>query len=380
MSREDRERRDFGTIRALPDGRFKARWRLDGREYAKTCRTEAEAEKWLTRTETELDHGVFMSPAAKRVTFEDLVQMVRDDYAANQRRSAERLECSAKRLAQTFAGQRALAITADRLTAYVGDRLAAGAAPATIRNELNALRRGFQLAKRAGKVTAVPAFPTLDADRVRTGFFEDPDLAAVRRELPADLQPVLEFGWLTGWRKGEILALTWRQVDFPAGVVRLEPGTTKNAEGREFPFSVLPPLRELLERQAERTRAAERRTGQIIPQVFHRAGKPIKDFFAAWASACDRAARDTKGAIVRPALIYRLFHDLRRTAVRNLERAGVPRSVAMKLTGHKTENVYRRYAIVASQDLRDGVSKLAGLHAARGPAGGQAARSDLIGS
>jgi len=65
--------------------------------------------------------------------------------------------------------------------------------------------------------------------------------------------------------------------------------------------------------------------------------------------------------IARPQLLGRLVHDLRRTAVRNLERAGVPRSVAMKLTGHKTEAVYRRYAIVAEADLREGVTKLAKL-------------------
>ncbi|HYK83173.1 MAG TPA: hypothetical protein VEU55_08530 [Gemmatimonadales bacterium] len=107
--------------------------------------------------------------------------------------------------------------------------------------------------------------------------------------------------------------------------------------------------------------------------MFHREGQLIKDCFAAWASACDRAARDAKGAIVHPHLVGRLFHDFRRTAVRNMDRAGVPRSVAMQLTGHKTENVYRRYAIVASQDLREGVAKLARLHEARGTTGGQSA-------
>ena len=64
----------------------------------------------------------------------------------------------------------------------------------------------------------------------------------------------------------------------------------------------------------------------------------------------------------------KLLHDFRRTAVRNLERAGVPRSVAMKLTGHKTESVYRRYAIVAEGDLAEGVAKLAVLHQALGDA------------
>ncbi len=364
-------RRSFGRIRGR-NGVAYIRYRLGGKEYEERAGTRAQAEKLLARREAELGLGAFTAPDVKRTTFDDLVTIIRDDYRANERRSTERLECSLKHLTQAFAGQRASTITADRLTGYVGDRLATGAAPATVRNELNALRHAFTLAKRAGKVAGIPAFPRLDADRVRTGFFEDTDVDRVRAALPADLQVVLDFGWLTGWRKGEILALTWRQVDFAAGVVRLEPGTTKNAEGREFPFSVLPPLRELLERQRDRTRAAERRTGQIIAPVFHREGKPIKDFFAAWASACDHAARDPKGAIIHPQLVGRLFHDLRRSAVRRLERAGVSRSVAMKLTGHKTESVYRRYAIVASQDLQDGVAKLAQLHA-RGTRGGQTA-------
>jgi integrase len=162
----------------------------------------------------------------------------------------------------------------------------------------------------------------------------------------------VEFAYLTGWRlKSEVLALQWWQVDFEAGMVRLEPGSTKNADGRVFPFAALPALERLLRTQAERTRAIERASGSIIPWVFHRAGTPIRYFRRAWIQACRLAG-----------LPDRLPHDFRRTAVRNLERAGVPRSVAMKLTGHKTESIYRRYAIVAEQDLKDGVAKLAALH------------------
>jgi integrase len=133
--------------------------------------------------------------------------------------------------------------------------------------------------------------------------------------------------------------------------VRLEPGTTKNDEGRTFPFAPFPALEALLRRQRERTLAVERATGQIITRVFHRHGEPIKDIRSAWKAATEAAG-----------LAGRIPHDFRRTAVRNLERAGVARSVAMKLTGHKTEAVYRRYAIVSEADLSAGVAKLAALH------------------
>ena len=103
------------------------------------------------------------------------------------------------------------------------------------------------------------------------------------------------------------------------------------------------------------TRALEHEEGTLIPHVFHRRGRPIKSFRKAWANACRRAG-----------LVGMVPHDFRRTAVRNLERAGVPRSVAMKLIGHKTEAMYRRYAIVSPRDLTEGVAKLALL---RGSAG-----------
>ena len=112
----------------------------------------------------------------------------------------------------------------------------------------------------------------------------------------------------------------------------------------------MPPLRALLERRLEHTRRCERAQGRIIPWVFRRSGRPIKSMAKAWRAACRKAGAPG-----------RLLHDQRRTAVRNLERAGVPRAVAMKMTGHKTESVYRRYAIVVEADLREAGAKLAAV-------------------
>jgi len=132
--------------------------------------------------------------------------------------------------------------------------------------------------------------------------------------------------------------------------VRLEPETTKNDEGRVFPFKASPELADLLARQRQATSAVERETGQIVPLVFHCRGSRIKNLHAVWRRACREAGCPG-----------RFIHDLRRTAVREMERAGVPRSVAMKLSGHKTESIYRRYAIVSEADLAEGVGRRAGF-------------------
>ena len=116
-----------------------------------------------------------------------------------------------------------------------------------------------------------------------------------------------------------------------------------------------PGLRAVLERQRARTLAVEKATRTIIPWMFHRTGRPIKSFRRAWVTACTAAG-----------LSGRIPHDFRRTAVRNLERAGVPRSTAMKMVGHKTESIYRRYAIVDEAMLKEGAVKLQTLHEAQG--------------
>jgi Phage integrase family len=105
------------------------------------------------------------------------------------------------------------------------------------------------------------------------------------------------------------------------------------------------------------TVAVEKATRTIIPWLFHRAGRPIESFRRAWLTACTAAS-----------LSDRIPHDFRRTAVQNLERAGVPRSTAMKMVGHKTESIYRRYAIVDEAIPKEAAAKLQTLHDAQAPA------------
>jgi integrase len=182
-------------------------------------------------------------------------------------------------------------------------------------------------------------------NNVRTGFFEWEQFQSVRRYLPEDLQPVIEFAYITGWRiRSEVLPIKWPQVDFQAGRATLYVGTTKNQEARTFPLTA--GLHELLLAQKAKTDALKLK-GVICPWVFHRAGERIKSFRRSWLTACRKAG-----------VPGRIPHDFRRTAVRNLVRAGIPERVAMTMTGHKTRSVFERYNIVSEGDLTEAARKL----------------------
>jgi integrase len=151
--------------------------------------------------------------------------------------------------------------------------------------------------------------------------------------------------------QSEVLTLERWHVDLEAGTIRLDPGSTKNDDGRVVYVPAM--LQALLAEQLDRVRDLERRTGTIVPSLFPylsgrvRAGQRCRDFRKLWRQACRAAGVPGK-----------IRHDFRRTAVRNLEQAAVPRSVAMKLTGHKTESGYRRSAIVSDADLEAAAAKL----------------------
>ncbi|MGH9813306.1 MAG: tyrosine-type recombinase/integrase [Candidatus Acidiferrales bacterium] len=316
-------------------------------------RDEKKARRLRDERQAQLTLGQAV-PQATRTTFDQLSKLVEDDFATNGKRAWSRTEDALGNLARRFAGWKATAITSEQIVKYQRQRQTERAANSTINRECGVLKRAFRLGQRLGKVAAVPYIPRLHEAPPRSGFFERAEVDALLRALPDYLRSPVAFMFYTGWRREEVVGLEWRQVDLRAGVVRLDPGTTKNQDGRTFPFAALPPLGELLHAQRERVTKLERRRGVIVPWVFPgRGARRIVSFRKAWATACTAAG-----------LAGRIPHDFRRTAVRNLERAGVPRSVAMKLVGHRTESVYRRYAIVSEADLSAGVAKLTVLHEA----------------
>ena len=208
-------------------------------------------------------------------------------------------------------------------------------------------------------------YPHLKECNIRRGFFEPEQFRSVKGHLPAYMQPIVEFAYITGWRTpSEILPLEWRQVDMKAGEVRLDPGTTKNDDGWVFPFTSA--LRRILEDQQQVAETLKRERDVIPRYVFcYTAGQKAGQWIT--ESGFNKAWRKARVAAGCPG---RIPHDFRRTAVRNLVRAGVPERVAMQLTGHKTRAVFERYNIVSSGDLRDAARRLDSFISGRTEAAG----------
>ncbi len=274
--------------------------------------------------------GMGISPTAVRLG--TLIDAYLQDYTVREFR-LNIARCRVAHLRRHF-GDTCLAttITTFRIRQYQVARRDEGAASATINRETSALTRMFRLGVEWGWLEGPPLFPGRLRESIpRQGFFEHREYQAVRTHLPQAFQDVLDFAYYSGWRKREILDLTWDEVDLDGGVVRLSPARSKTGEGRILPLS--PPLVKVLNRRLRKCQP-----DQLV--VFDRDGIPVRAWRTAFRRACDQAG-----------LPGRLLHDCRRTAARNYIRAGVPERVAMTLTGHKTRCVFDRYNIVNERDL-----------------------------
>jgi integrase len=211
----------------------------------------------------------------------------------------------------------------------------------TVNRQVGYLMQALRRAKKKKLIVEIPMFERFsEKDNARQGFFAREEFERIVPFLPDDLHDYVRFAYYSGWRKGEISRLEWRDVH--DGVIRLRPQIAKNKDSRVL--ALVGAIGEIIARR----RLVQR---PDTPLVFYRErhGKlwPVDRFDKAWHTARTQAGIPEA----------RIFHDFRRTSVRNMTRAGVPEKVAMAIAGHKTRAIFDRYNITNEEDIREGQLK-----------------------
>jgi integrase len=311
--------------------------------------------------------------------YEDLRDALLEDYRVNQKKSLHKSKDedgnvvyyldAVRRLDPFFEGYKAIEIDPDTVRKFQDTLRAHGLSAASINRSTSSLRRMFHLARKEGRLRDVPYFPMLKEKNVRSGFVERSDYDRLFKVLPSYLRLPVALGFHTAMRRAEVLGLRWEQVDLLSNVITLKAGETKNDEGRDIPIT--PTLRGLILEQRAKSQPQCPFAVYRIDRLGH--AQRITSFRKAWQRACIKAGlgemKPAEGVEVRkdrprgapkPKMKYAglLFHDLRRSAVRNLVRSRVPDRIAMKISGHKTRSVFDRYNIVSQDDVLDAGRKL----------------------
>jgi integrase len=301
-------------------------------------RQRKDAEALLKRRLAAVSQG--RHKEIQNTTVDELLDDLLADYAVNDKR-VDWARIVVGHLRPHFGRYRAASVGTALVNSYIERRKRLGRSNATINRELAILRSAYYMGLRSDppKVDRVPMISKMKEAPARKGFFEAGDFYAIAKHLPPDIRDVATFARIVGCRRSEILAIQWGQVDFRARMVRLESGETKNDEPR------IVPMNQALYAMLWKRKRERDEKWPDSPWVFSRSGSPIKSFKASWEAACTKAGLTGRAA--------RLFHDLRRTAVRNMIRVGIPEKVAMRISGHKTRSVFDRYHIVDERDLAD---------------------------
>lgn len=339
-----KRRRRYGTGSLFKNGRtWWLQYYVKGQRVTENSKLvdRVAADDLLKQRVAEAAAGQIIS-APGRVTVGEICFLVLADNRLRRLRDSKTVEWRYKaHIEPAFAKFQSNRLTGTQIRSYIEDRRAAGASDATINRELSILRRAYTLAMREDPplVHRAPYIPKLEEDNARQGFLEREQFEKLLEGLPASLKALFVCGYHTGTRKGELRKIRWEQVDFEARLIRLIAAQTKGKKPRTLPIYG----------DMERWLRVQRETACGSPWVFHGTpkSKPVSSKLYGWAEACERAGL---GGL--------LFHDLRRSAVRNMKRAGIQDKVAMEISGHKTRSVFDRYNIVDEGDIGNAGEKL----------------------
>lgn len=308
----------------------------------------------------------FETPQSRRLTVADLLDALKAKFELKGKASAQNLS-HVRRATADFGHYRAVGFSTQTISDYQKERLAKGDKPASINRVLQMLRQAFNLAVREKRIATVPFIEMLsEKGNARKGFFGELEFRAVLSHLPEDLKDFARYCYATGSRKGEAASITWTMV--AGDELRIPGDICKNRRPRTLPISG--EVAEVIDRCRSARRIEESGTVHLSEYVFHRDGDsgPIHEFRKSWARACVAAKL---GAMICPkcesegdaltcpecktATKYRgkIFHDFRRSAVRNMVKAGIPIQKAKAWSGHASDSIFERYSILTTDDLRD---------------------------
>jgi integrase len=319
---------------------------FQGVRYQRSARTEnrREAESRERAMRSDVERGVYKLPPKKkaiadRLRVRDLLQRLEQNYNMRGKGNTDNLRLfrflSEAPIADCFAD----ALTDQHITEFIAQLQRQGFRNSTVNNRVQLIRQAYKLAK-----VPAPQIPRLSTQgNARQGFLLRPQFDLLYARLPAYLQDFALFLYVVGWRSGAVKRLEWGDVQ--GNEIQLRAELSKNRKA--YRICMNRELAELIERRRQERAIATPQGAAICRYIFHRNGKPLGNFREAWVAAC--AAAGCPGTIP---------HDMRRSAVRNLVRAKVPRSIAKKWTGHESDTVFERYNIIEGDDMQEAAELL----------------------
>jgi len=357
-----RERGEGGLIKIRGCRFWYAQFYREGRQTRVSTKTEVkeEAKKTLRRLMGDTERGIVPEVEMRKTRYADLRSALLQNYVERGNKSLQTMADGSETIwglkpLDDYFGYKAKngepekpgvplpQITTDAAREFARKRLDEGVSNDTVNGSLRLLRRMLILAHEDKKIRVVLKIRLLKGNPARKGFLAKEQFDSLVSFLPVSLKPLITFLYYCGVRLGEAEQIEWSQVDLKSALIRLEEDQTKNSEARTIP------LPDVLVKMLSKVEPKE---GRVFDTTNLR---------KAWQKACVAARLGTLTEVDEKAdkrYTGLIIHDLRRSAIKNLMKAGVNEKVAMKISGHKTRDVFDRYHIVDTEDVVEAMRRV----------------------